>query len=285
MNIDMNPASKQWHDMISKFHHVAGEEARCADGDFKHYDSSHDLMLYFVLYVLVHTAIHIGYTEKAVRALIRMYQAFRCFVLILGSEVVLISILPSGRVDTIGVNCIINALLFTAFMIFQNPDFDYEGFWAQFTGDDNCVAVDPKLNYDISKLKEFMAMCGYEITAADKDSELRLKYAVELNYLKRDTVIHPISRKYVGALQKQSIYKSLAYMVGNPTGVELHVRMAGTFEAAQREMFLHSAEELLELQKQVREAGFAYRELSVDFLTEQLLDGNLKTWETVTESH
>lgn len=239
INVDMNAAGPEWNDLMLRLSRFG--ENNLMDGDYKHYDISHNSQtLRLVICVYIKLARKLGYHEDDVVALGKLLEMILHFTVYLGGDVFLADFLPSGRTDTIDTNCIVNALLVIGCAFYQGIQDPYELIDMAFTGDDNLLAAD-KSRFEPSKLTEFAELCGYTLTAADKTGPVRWMNIMDITYLKRSN--RKINGRYVGALEKKSIYKSLCYMVDLYTEEDLRMRMLNTVLCAQKEMFLHGREE------------------------------------------
>lgn len=161
--------------------------------------------------------------------------------------------LPSGRIETLMMNSILNIILL--FIVFNRvyPATPFEKFVealvAFVVGDDNITGVDadryPKINMKF--LQPIYRGMGYVITPAAKEG-------VALDYVSFDNLVF-VKRKfrlddelgYVAPIATDSIYKALMFE-STELGVSPEQRLYDVAMGAQREMFLHGKDEFQQFQ-------------------------------------
>lgn len=201
-----------------------------------------------------YTAVEAKIVENLVLSCIYQIMIYKgdVFILMLG--------LGSGLWFTTFFNCFVNSMLiFACFKLRLGaiPKFDFGTF-----GDDLLVGIDRSVGYDQLMLREDMALFGYEITSADKDSDLQPYDDLKTTtFLKRGFKWHSTLGRMVAPIERDSIYRMLCWrMHGDFSEIE---RCNVVCDTAMVEACLHGEEyfEWLgpELEQAMSGAGFVWK--------------------------
>lgn len=146
-------------------------------------------------------------------------------------------------------------------------------------GDDNIGSVSPEYpRFNIKEFSAFLAQYGQTYTMPDKTAELQL-YLDEgdFEFLKRESVYHHRLGVHVGALSKDSIYKSLHCFL-RPKGSPLTPNQAAAqnLDTGLREMFNHGRDDYehhrILFRQIAEEAGIAHMCTLLDDTYEDRVD-------------
>lgn len=152
--------------------------------------------------------------------------------------------LPSGRIETLMFNSIVNLFLLMICFFRLYPTATDEDFWqsvvSAMVGDDNVTSVD-SVNFPLMnmiRLQPIYLSMGYVMTPASKSSVF-LPYIEfkDLVFLKR-RFLEDKELGYIAPLDTDSIYKALMFE-NCELGVSPEQRLYDVASGAQREFFLH----------------------------------------------
>lgn len=289
--ITMNPGSMQWgalRDMI-----VPNEE-EVMDMDQKEYDLRHNLTCVAYIEILTGFARKVGYSEKDVRMVRRFcMRAFRFILLMSGQYFMVCGTLPSGRLDTIFMNCTSGKFLIYYCRLRADPMIcktQPSPLLAEIrqshTGDDNMVSTTKDSRLSPESVNSGMTSMGFSITDGDKGVLTKSRPIAELHYLKRKFVVK--GTQCLAPLTLDSIYKSLAYVTGISEEEE-PARNKSAMVCAVREMFMHGETMFDDFMLRVRriypsDKFPTFNELSLEYETGTFMSWNPKVASTLTTS-
>lgn len=179
---------------------------------------------------------------------------------------------PSGQNLTVYINSIVNSLLFRAayFSLVDGPH-DFQSNCHLITyGDDAMSSVHercPQFNH--LSVAKFMAEHDMEFTMPDKLSTPTEYMSFDkVDFLKRRDVFHPMLNISFGALDEESIFKSL-HCVLRSKAISMQEQCSANMEGALREWFFHGEEvyekRRLQIEEVAREAQIAVRDLELTY--------------------
>lgn len=210
-SVGINAMGDEWEQMISYLEELPAENTIA--GDYKNWDQviSPDVTQR-AWYCLIEVAASIGATSEDCRIM-------RCIVADMvnpmlafdGTLVQLHAGNPSGQNLTAHINCVINSLLLRCvwYLTHEHPGSFRDNVHLQVYGDDNLATTkDP--SYNMSVISKVLGEFGYTYTDAFKNATtVPFVHLAEAEYLKRHSVYHDALGCRVGALNRDSIFKSL----------------------------------------------------------------------------
>jgi hypothetical protein len=218
-------------------------------GDYKKYDQKLPVQLIITAFrILIELARRCGYNEDDLKVMEAMvadicyaYIAFNGDLVSLTSGTHI-----SGNSLTVIINGICGALNLRAAFFDNNPrSMKFRDHVALSTyGDDNLGSVSNDCNFSIKIASEFLAKYGQTYTMPNKSLEVsEFLDPEDFEFLKRETVYIPEIDCHVGALQTDSIYKSLhMYLRGKSCENSEEEACALNLDTAMREFFNHGRE-------------------------------------------
>lgn len=240
--VGINPHGPEWWELRS---HVATFGImRILAGDYSKYDLSMSAMLTLAAFgIMINIAAASGnYTEDDLD-IMRGLATDVCYpkVAYNGDLMQFNGSNPSGHNLTVYINSIVNSLLFRCGFFFYYPKAVVFNLCVKLAtyGDDALSSVhkDYPLFNHISFAK-FLAACGMKFTMPDKTSTpTEYMHDRDADFLKTRSVWCPALDTYLGALDEQSIFKSLHCVGGSSlTNVEQAI---ANIDGAMREWFNH----------------------------------------------
>lgn len=240
--VGINCHSKEWDQLykhLTKFEKLFG-------GDYKKYDQKLPAQLIITSFrILITIAEKCGYSkqdlaimEAMVADIVYAYIAFNGDLISLtcGTHI-------SGNSLTVIINGICGALNLRAAFFTHNPrTLKFRDYVALSTyGDDNLGSASGKCKFSIKLVSEFLAEYGQTYTMPNKSNVLsEFLTPDDFEFLKRETVYIPEIDCHVGALQTDSIYKSLhMYLRGKSCENSEDEACALNIDTAMREFFNH----------------------------------------------
>jgi hypothetical protein len=251
--VQINAGSSAWEELYN--HLTQFGEDRVFDADDKTMDMRHRAFQRAYALLMYNLAQKVGYAEKYALAVMRYAIMLSRYVLLMRGDFYLVTGgLCSGRIDTIFVNCIVQALrMIYVYRQLGNELPFYRAVAMANTGDDNVTNVLRGVKFDGVLYSEYCAPLGYAVTSGSKGEMVPFKNIQEVDYLKRSFRV--AEGRVWAALQMQSIWKSLAYCSGVPPEME-ESRNRNTAISAVREAFLHGRERYGEMVSLLTEQGF-----------------------------
>lgn len=243
--VGINCHSQEW----DQLYHYLTKFDRLIGGDYKKYDQKLPAQLIITAFrILISLAGECDYSEHdlaimeaMVADVVYAYIAFNGDLVSLTSGTHI-----SGNSLTVIINGICGALNLRAAFFTHNPrTMKFRDHVALSTyGDDNLGSVSDDCNFSIKVASEFLAEYGQTYTMPNKSSELsEFLNADDFEFLKRETVYIPEIDCHVGALQTDSIYKSLhMYLRGKSCENSEEEACALNIDTAMREFFNHGRE-------------------------------------------
>lgn len=279
-SVGINCASDEWEQMIS--HLEQFPSTNCIAGDYKNYDQiMGPEMTRGAWTCLIRFARALGATEREIHIMECIASDIvNPIVAMEGTLLHLKAGNPSGQNLTAHINCIVNSLLLRCAWYISRKD---KGVVAdsfrdhvalQVYGDDNLATTDSD-DYSMVTISEVLGRFGYIYTDASKSLDIvPFIPLAEAEYLKRHSVYHEALGCRVGALGKDSIFKSLhCYDTKSKVSREEHALAVVT--GALQEMFLHGPAEFenfrLAMTKVLGEHGLVLPVLNNDYTTRSML--------------
>lgn len=245
--VGVNSHGPEWEVLYQ--HMIAHGKDRIFAGDYSKYDQRMPSQLTAAaLRICIDIARAMGYSEEDLRIMEVMageivfpYIAFNGDLISLSEGTHI-----SGNSLTVIINSIVGSLNLRCFYYHVYPS-DPTGSFRRFVniityGDDNKGSVSaarPKFN--IKACSEFLAQYGQIYTMPDKESELvPYMHDDDAEFLKRKSVYHDNLECHVGALDENSIFKSLhCYMRPKGCPLTCEEAVAQNIDGALREWFNH----------------------------------------------
>jgi len=288
VNITMNAGSDQWKQLATYLESYSPE---VFDGDHKEYDLRHKFLHSYYIEFMVKVAERIGYSYVDQRAVGRvLMKAARSALNLHGDWLVTMFAWYSGRTDTIVGNCVINKMLVYISRLKQGPllfpalatvsPIRREiGLVA--TGDDLLLTKVPQSEFSLAAFARDVEQMGYQVTSSDKSASLGFKPLAEAGYLKRRFVW--VGDRCYAPLEKDSIFKSLAYVTGIVDNLSEDVRNRSAASCALREMWMHGDDEFHSLRDRLSKiypdvTWPASRDLGLEYSL-----GTFQTWRETTQ--
>jgi hypothetical protein len=240
--VGINCHSKEWDQL---YHHVKKFD-KLFGGDYKKYDQKLPSQLIITAFnILISIAKHCDYTKEDIAVMEAMVaDIVYAYIAINGDLVSLTSGTHiSGNSLTVIVNGICGSLNLRAAFYAHNPwNMKFRDNVALMTyGDDNLGSKSDNCNFSIVLASQFLGKYGQTYTMPNKTSELsEYLESEDFEFLKRSTVYIPEIDCHVGALQLDSIYKSLhMYLRGKQCENSEEEACALNLDTAMRELFNH----------------------------------------------
>jgi len=252
--VGINPFNEEWdemHHQIVKF----GEE-RIVAGDYSAYDQRMAASLTSAAFsIMIELAFTAGYSKEDCD-IMRAVAADVVYPLVAynGTLVQLFGSNPSGHNLTVYVNSLVNSLISRCAFFKEYPTaLDFRSSVSMMTyGDDDIGSVHSDFgNFNNISKSAYITSIGMVYTPPSKEGgHVRYMNIGEVDFLKRKSTYNITCGRYMGALEKASIYKSL------------HVRMASSeisddewagsvIDGAIREMFAHGEKDYEEFRQQM----------------------------------
>lgn len=242
--VGINCHSREWeqlHEYITKYENLIG-------GDYKKYDQKLPTQLIITAFkVMIELAKKCDYSEKDIRIMEAMVADVAYAYIAVNGDLISLSngTHISGNSLTVIINGICGALNLRACFFTHNEwEKKFRDFVALSTyGDDNIGSTE-NCNFSIKLVSEFLSEYGQTYTMPNKTSELSDYLGQEdFEFLKRRTVYIPEIDCHVGALQEDSIFKSLhMYLRGKTNEMSEDEACALNIDTAIREFFNHGRE-------------------------------------------
>ncbi|AKG93965.1 nonstructural protein [Antarctic picorna-like virus 4] len=245
-SIGINCASQEWSQMIN--HLKQFPTSNTIAGDYKNYDQKLGLDVTDRAWRgMIMIAKHCGYSDRDIK---RMYgisaDLLNPVIAFQGTMMLIRSTTVSGTKGTGEGNGSSGSLLLrAAYYTYWKEKFPgktpppfRKHVALQVYGDDN-VATTDLLGYNMEYISSYLGKYDYVYTMAQKDSAIVPFVNLDtMEYLKRKDVFHPALGCSVGALNEDSIYKSLhTYNTRACTSRLEHA--CDVLDGASREFFLH----------------------------------------------
>jgi hypothetical protein len=236
--------------------------------DMKHMDSSHRaFMADVVAEVFCAVAKDAGYNEMALKIVRNLVKGIVFTQVEFNGDLSFFTEgMGSGVYITFIFNCIVLSILYRlAWFTVSSKAFREHNVLLCGGDDSACSTSEPKFTGFV--LEKVFAEYGYEVSPpTDKTGKMSEFFPwEEFVFLKRSprTVTYMGSVYEVGALDKDSIWKSLAFEMPKADVTHLD-RMAQVLDAAQREMALHGREAFDDFIKKVTPFKLRFRSLTYD---------------------
>jgi hypothetical protein len=229
---------------------------RCGDGDFSGYDTSlRPEVTEGAFSIIKHILKRSGYDEEmlkvidglATECMFPIYEIDGLLVMVIGTN-------PSGQPLTVILNGLANSILkrYAYYSMHkvkdygEIPRFDTVVALITYGDDDNFGVSKDESKFNMMTISQELAKIGIKYTDANKETPtIPFKNITELSFLKRSFNSHKGLGALVGALEKDSIYKSLAVARKPKKGerasdVEL---CAANLNSALAELYYHGEDE------------------------------------------
>jgi hypothetical protein len=282
--VGINSQGPEWDQLVK---HVAkyGSD-RILAGDYSKYDLRMPAQMMFAAFrVMMDIAYHCGhYTERDLLVM-RGIASDICYPLMAynGDLIQHIGSNPSGHNLTVYVNSIVNSLLFRCayYSIYKEDNTPcFRDVCALITyGDDAKSSV--RSGYDKFNhiaVANFLAAHDMKFTMPDKESD-PTPYMTDLDadLLKRKNIFCEDTGLYMGALDEDSIFKSLHAVLKSKNLTPEH-QAATNIDGALREWFLHGREVYEMRREQMREVAQRANISHICTLLDSSYDDRLAVW-------
>jgi hypothetical protein len=240
--VGINAQGPEWETFtqyITKF----GKD-RIFAGDYSKYDLRMPAQLVLSAFrVLIDIARECGYSENDVRIMEGIASEIAYPLMAYNGDLIqLFGSNPSGQNMTVFINGLVNSLLIRCYLAWKGviPKVHARDAIAFLTyGDDVKGSVHPNFNISIKEYSVFLERYDMVFTMPDKDSELvDLMKDEDADFLKRKNVFVPELNMHLGALDENSIFKSLHTVLRSPA-VSLREQCMMNIDGALREWFAH----------------------------------------------
>jgi hypothetical protein len=252
VGIDATGADWEWlHNFMKEF----GAD-RCGDGDFEKFDAWLRANFTKGAFDIIRTMLEkAGFGELLISAFDGL--ATECMFPIYESDGLIYEAFgsnPSGHSLTVIINGLCN-VLYMRYVYYSLHKVDRPGVIPLFHemvrlmtyGDDNAFNVKPEEKlFNMQSIHAELAKIGVGYTDANKKKpEVPFKKLEDLSFLKRSFHKHPQLKKVVGALEKESIFKSLSMTHKPKKGQKESMAeiCASNLNGALRELYFHGADE------------------------------------------
>jgi hypothetical protein len=256
--VGLNPMGPDWEefdDFINKY----GED-RILAGDYSKYDLRLPAQLTLASFrIMIDIAKHFGYSEDDLLIMKGIAMDISYPVIAYNGDLLqFVGSNPSGQNLTVYVNSIANSLLMRCAFYFYYPDkSNFRKHVALGTfGDDVKGSVDRNCpNFNHISTAAFLAQSDMVFTMPDKTSEpTEYMHTREADFLQRNSVYIPEIDRRVGALNEDSIFKSLHSNLKSKTETPREVA-ASCLDGAIREWFFHGRDVFEKRQAEMREVA------------------------------
>jgi hypothetical protein len=243
--VGINAHSDEWtqlHDFMTQF-----GETRVFAGDYSKYDQRMPAqMILAALRVLLDIAVLCDYSEEDLTVMRAMAGDIVYPVIAYNGDLIALTegTHISGNSLTVILNSIVGSLNLRCFYFHEYPnDSSFRKYVSMITyGDDNKGSVSRwRSRFNIEAYSKFLDTYGQVYTMPDKKAKLRpYMRDSEAEFLKRKTVYHSELRCSTGALDEDSIFKSLHnYIRTKKSPLTKEVAVATNIDTALREWFHH----------------------------------------------
>jgi flagellar biosynthesis GTPase FlhF len=211
--VGINPAGPEWEQLHR--HMTYFGDSTIIAGDYKGFDLSMSPQLMWGAFdILLKLAKRCGYSDKDIIIMRGLAtEIIYSFMNYNGDLLRHHGSNPSGQNLTVYINSIVNALMFRcAFYNLYGSQFTFRSKCALITyGDDAVASVHNKcMGFDFRYVREFYANNGIVFTLPDKSDRIVEYMSIsEVEFLKRKSVLNDTLGLHLGALNEDSIFKSL----------------------------------------------------------------------------
>lgn len=243
--VGINAHGPEWQELSQHMRKFGSE--RTLAGDYSKYDLRMPSQMTLAAFaVLIRIARHCGYSERDLIIMqgIATDVAYPTMAYN-GDLVALFGSNPSGHNLTVYINCIVNSLLLrSAFAAIEDMSTPFRSMVALMTYGDDCkgsVSVACK-DFNHMTVASYLSDRGMVFTMPDKHAEPRpFMKDSEADFLKRNSVYHKMLDCELGALQEDSIFKSL-HTVLKTSHLSKRQQCMENIESALVEWFAHGEE-------------------------------------------
>lgn len=254
--VGINPYGSEWDQLHKFITHDGKANSRILAGDYKGYDitlpSNVILMAFSIVIELARLCP--GYTEEDMLMLEGLTTDTAYYICHFnGTLIEFTNGVPSGHNLTAHINSIANALLYrSAYIYYKNPMPFRKHCHMMTYGDDFEGGILPSAKrFDHVLFRDFLKAHNITMTMPDKSSEARPFLDVsETDFLKRRSVKCDIDGQYYGALDLESMLKSL--MVHGKVGVRARPHASAVLEGFIRDLSYHERGTFEEVMPKIR---------------------------------
>ena len=263
--VGINAQGPEWETFtqhITKF----GND-RIFAGDYSKYDLRMPSQLVLAAFrILIDVARDCGYTPDDIVVMEGIATEIAYPLMAYNGDLVqLFGSNPSGQNLTVFINGLVNSLLVRCYLADSGylPKYKARDIISFLTyGDDIKGSAKPGFNISIKDYAAFLSKFDMKFTMPDKDSELvDLMCDADADFLKRKNVFMPEVGMHLGALDEDSIFKSLHSVLKSPA-VSLTEQCTMNIDGALREWFAHGRDiyetRRAQMQKVADEAGISH---------------------------
>jgi len=285
--VGVNSHGSEWEQLYQYM--IKHGKNRIFAGDYSKYDQRMPAQLIeAALRIMIDLAKEMEYTENDIKVMEAMSgDIVFAFIAYNGDLIGLTEGTHiSGNSLTVIINSIVGSLNLRCFYYSEYPYSDnFRDYVSIITyGDDNKGSVSPlRPKFNIKRCSEFLARYGQSYTMPDKESELTdYMHDDDAEFLKRKSVYHPKLGCHVGALEDNSIFKSLHnYRRGKNAPLTEEEACAQNIDSALREWFNHGSRVYEQRRNQMQEiASRANISHMCDMLNMSYDDGVVRWHET-----
>jgi len=254
--VGVNAHSQEW-DELAKHMRKYGSD-RILAGDYSKYDLRMPAQMVLAAFsVLISIADRYGYTTRDLIVMRGLATDVAYPTIAYNGDLIgLFGSNPSGHNLTVYINCIVNSLLMRcAYYHIEGPLVPFRHSVALMTYGDDCKgSVHERCrNFNHLSVAEYLANRGMVFTMPDKTATpTPFMLDGEADFLKRNSVYHPKLQCELGALQEDSIFKSLHAHLRSAFLSEKEICMAA-IESALVEWFVHGEDVYERRRKQLYE--------------------------------
>lgn len=267
MAIGANPLSADWDHLMDHAKGFMGSDKQLIAFDFSKYDLKFMPNVLRCAYdILIEMAQEAGYAEEDIAKMkILKADAVNPLVDWYGTLLSTIGLHPSGNPLTVVVNSIVNCLLFRCYFYSMNVGDDFRSVVKYMSyGDDGIgsVVCTHTKNINFLGYQQFLSEYGMKITHPSKADNMDFSED-ELDFLKRKSVWNEALGMNMGALCKESIFKSLFDGIppkqfssnGEFTGNDDFSACSDVIDSALHEFYAHGRHEYEEFRTKIKEVA------------------------------
>nr|ULG00102.1 MAG: hypothetical protein 1 [Salisharnavirus sp.] len=240
--VGLAATSDQWQDMMDHVYKYS-ENGEALGWDYSKYDvRMNSQMTRCVLSTFIEFAVIAGYDAHDIHIMKMMVcDIVHPLIDYNGTMIMAYNMNTSGNNITVNINSIAGALYVRLGFLNQYPGRDFRANVALMTYGDDAIASrkEEVCNFNFETFRDFLAEYDMKITLPNKTSESRktLPFA-ELDFLKRKSTYIPEIGRSLGALDEDSIFKSLHSNLRSTGATKEEVAVA-CIECAMHEWFAH----------------------------------------------
>jgi hypothetical protein len=275
MAVGINAQGPEWHQLAVHIRQHGSD--RIVAGDYKKYDTKMPAQLTLAAFhILMNIAKESGNYSKTDLSIMDGIATDCCYPVVAmnGDLYQFFGSNPSGNNITVVINCLVNVLnLRCAYYSLRPLDNNvpfHENVALTTYGDDFKASVRKECTwFDHIKVANYLGTFGQVLTMPDKVSEpVAFMVDEDVDFLKRKNVFNPRLGMFMGALDEESIFKSL-HSVLRSKAITVAEQSAQNIDGAVREYFAHG--EVVYEQRRLQLAEVA-RQCRLEHMCRELAD-------------